>query len=1613
MANEFVHKKLVNEIANAIEKQAPQNQQALIRSFTEQYLNLLSYQDLREQTIMDLAGIVLSHWHFLQGRKKNTAKIRVFNPTYEENGWQSAHTIIEISHDDMSFLVDSIRMEINRHNLGVHFIIHIGGMKVHRDNKSNIIEILPWGSEEQNCTTEAPIHIEIDKTTDEIFLRQLEQNLTRILADVRVTVKDWQAMRDQVKKTIKNLEENPPKLDCAEIKESKYFLHWLKDSNFTFLGCRDYELVGKKEDQALKMIPNSGLGVLRDTSTSLKYRNFSEMTAEALNLMLSPQALIIAKTNTQSSVHRPVYSDYIGVKNFDNDGNFIGERRFIGLFTSAAYSSSVQTIPYIRLKVAKIMGQSKLLKHSYARKALLNILETFPRDDLFQGDVAGLQEIAIGILNINERNRIRLFLRKDIYRRYVSCLIFVPKKCFNNELRKSIQEILEWNLSGKEAQHDTFFGESVLARIHYVIRTNSQDEIEYNTKTIEQAIIKAANSWHDNLNEILLDYYGEEQGNRLFERYANAFPAGYQEHDQPNIAVSDIKYLEQIDSTAPLKLNLYTTDNNLRNQLNFKIYRKQKIAPLSDVIPILENMGLRIIGEHTFEIKPYDKGSIWINDFNMEHARDVIIDLNAIKNKLQQAFSKVWYGEFENDGFNKLILLAELNWREISILRSLSRYLRQINVNYSQNYIEDTFKHHPLVAKMLIKLFNMRFDPKLITAPVEDIANMEKRLNEELDKVSSLDEDRILRLYLMLIKAITRTNYFQLINEQPKPYLSFKFIPKLIPQSPKPRPEYEIFVYAAQFEGIHLRCGKIARGGIRWSDRREDFRTEILGLMKAQQVKNAVIVPAGAKGGFVLKMTDKNISREFLMKSAKSCYQNFIRGLLDITDNYVNNEIVFPENTVRYDAADPYLVVAADKGTATFSDIANEISAEYSFWLGDAFASGGSAGYDHKKMGITAQGAWVSVERHFKNRNININQDDFTVIGIGDMSGDVFGNGMLLSNHIKLVAAFNHRYIFLDPNPDAATSYLERERLFNLPRSNWNDYDKTLLSKGGGVFSRSEKSIKISHPIKKLLNISDDHMIPADFIKAILTAKIDLLWNGGIGTYVKSSKELNNEVGDRTNDLVRVNANQLQAKVVGEGGNLGFTQAGRIEYALNNGAIYTDFIDNSAGVDCSDREVNIKILLNNIMQRGELTLSQRNHMLREMTDEIAKLVLYDNYRQTQAIELANSQATKQVDLYGRFVNLLEEKNIIDRDLESLPSIETLIERKADGKGLTTPEISTLISYSKILLQTRLLESDMPEDPWLVRYLYSAFPQRLAKNFPEQLLSHRLRREIITTQLSNDLINEVGAVFIYRMYHETGATYTDIVRAYTVAKECLNMKELWSAIQLLDHKISAATQLKMMLLISKLIRRFSRWLIRKYRCNLDIATLVESYKHNTQKLVILLPKILIGERKEYFVSLSNKFEQNKVPNKLAMQIAACDAMFPALEIIDAIQNTQVDLKTLAKVYFEIGQQLDLGWLRYEIRKQKNETYWEGLALASIFDDIDNIQGRLVIDVINENDKLISIPKQIEKWCHKHQRLTGRWLKMINNIRSSNVISPVMLFVGLRELTDLAQTCHLEK
>ncbi|MDX2163789.1 MAG: NAD-glutamate dehydrogenase, partial [Gammaproteobacteria bacterium] len=878
----------------------------------------------------------------------------------------------------------------------------------------------------------------------------------------------------------------------------------------------------------------------------------------------------------------------------------------------------------------------------------------------------------------------------------------------------------------------------------------------------------------------------------------------------------------------------------------------------------------------------------------------------------------------------------------------------------------------------------------------------------EIEKVTSLDEDRILRRYLDVIHATLRTNYYQVDDEgNQKSYLSFKLNPHAIPELPQPLPLYEIFVYSPRFESVHLRTSKVSRGGIRWSDRREDFRTEILGLMKAQKVKNAVIVPSGAKGGFVPKSLPTDGNRETLMAEVIACYKNFMRGLLDITDNQVLGKIVQPKNTICYDDVDPYLVVAADKGTASFSDIANSISKEYNFWLGDAFASGGSAGYDHKKIGITARGAWESVKRHFREMGFDTQSTPFTVVGIGDMSGDVFGNGMLQSNYIKLVAAFDHRNIFIDPNPDAQKSFDERARLFQLPRSSWEDYDPKLISKGGGVFKKSAKSISLTPEIKTLLGLNVDQITPNDLIKAILTAQVDLLWNGGIGTYVKAELERNTDVGDRTNDFVRVNGSELRAKVFGEGGNLGCTQLGRVEYALHGGRCNTDFIDNSGGVDCSDHEVNIKILLNDIVAKGDLTEKQRNKLLVDMTNEVAEDVLKDNYQQALAISLALVHSGTHGELYRRYLNDQEKLGLIDRQLEFLPTDKELVERKIQNISLTRPELAVLLSYSKINIKSAILATDLPEDSYLKHAVITAFPTQLQKKFSSQIMNHRLRREIIATQLSSTLVNQMGVVFVYRIQDETGATVGEVVRAYSSAYEIFKVDQLYDLVNSLDHQVPADIQIEMLLHIKRLLRRATRWLLRNRRAQLDVKACIAYFAPGVAKIVDIIPSLMVGVTKEYMENLTRQLVRVGLPTAIASRIAGCRAMYTALNIVDLATQNKFDLVESAKVFFAVGAKLELAWFRDQLNANSLEDYWDSIARASLRDDLDVQQRIITISILQQNTEIKNVDKRMKAWMTHYEPLLTRWFVILANMRGATNLTFIMFYVAVRELYDLTK------
>ena len=1602
----LVKDELLDKVVARIKDQMAEDQAPEVEEFARQYYGWVDADDLEERSPIDAYGAAVSHWGFAGRREPGEWKVRIYNPLFEEHGWQSTHTVIEMVNDDMPFLVDSARMEINHQGYAIHMILH-PVMKVRRDAEGRLTDILPPDSDEEDAISESMIHVEVDRQTEPPVLEDLKRCIEKTLADVRASVEDWLPMREKVGEIVSGLEENPPDLDPDDLAETRAFLEWVEGDNFTFLGYREYDLTTPDGEEVLRTVEGSGLGILRQTESGAVSRSFAELPPEVRRLARTPKLLNLTKANSRATVHRPSYLDYIGIKKFDESGEVTGELRFLGLYTFSAYIASVFDIPLVRRKVRHVLERAGFPEGSHNEKDLVEILETYPRDELFQISKEELFEIAMGILHLQERQRVRLFVRRDTYGRFFSCLVFVPRDRYNTEIRKRMQEILLRAFDGANVEYNVRLSESVLARVHFIIYTRPGENPEYDEGEIERRIVETTRSWADNLYDALVEQCGEEQGTELFRKYRDAFSPGYRAGFLPRTAVSDILRMETLNSDDDLGMSLYHPIEEPEDFLGFKLFRLGEQVSLSGILPLLEDMGVEVVDERPHEIKPWGSPPVWIYDFGLVHEAGGELQTGEVKEIFQNAFARAWRGAVENDGFNRLVLRARLTWREISVLRAYCKYLRQTGSTFSQDYMEDALVTNPHIAKLIVDLFKARLDPSRQNR--DETEKLTGEIEEALEAVVSLDEDRILRSFLDITLATLRTNYYQSTPEgDAKPHLSFKLDPQSIPGLPLPRPRFEIFVYSPRTEGVHLRGGEVARGGIRWSDRREDFRTEILGLMKAQTVKNAVIVPVGAKGGFVVKRPPSGGGREAMQDEVVACYKTLIRGMLDITDNIVGDEIVPPPDVVRYDDDDPYLVVAADKGTATFSDIANGLSAEYGFWLGDAFASGGSVGYDHKEMGITARGAWESVSRHFRELGHDTQSEDFTVVGIGDMSGDVFGNGMLLSRHIKLVGAFNHMHIFLDPDPDPESSFEERRRLFGLPRSSWTDYDEDLISEGGGIFARTAKSIPLSEQVREMLDVEEESLTPTELVSAMLKARVDLLWNGGIGTYVKAGTESNAEVGDRTNDALRVDGDELRCRVVGEGGNLGFTQMGRIEYALSGGRIYMDAVDNSAGVDCSDHEVNIKILLDAIVEAGDMTEKQRNELLASMTDEVGDLVLRDNYQQTQAISQALALAHPMVDVHARYMHSLEHAGRLDRNLEFLPGDEELGERRSENRGLTAPELAILLSYGKITAYQDILRSDAPEDPYLARELERYFPTPLRDRFREQIHEHRLHRQITATHVTNSLVNRNGPSFVFRLGEETGAEAPDIARAYTAAREIFSLRNLWDGIEALDNKVEARMQSRIMLDARKLVERATRWLLRYRRMPLDIQATIDHFSGGAVELSERIPAILLDGDREAVANAVQRLIDAGVPRDLAERAASLGPMFSALDITDVANHTGESLDTTAAVYFTLGDRLKLHWLRRHIEALPRDNRWRTLARSALRDDIFNQQASLTAEVLRNTPDDQPVQERIEAWVEANQGPAHRTLQVLADINSSGTFDLSTLSVALREIRNLITT-----
>ena len=1517
-------------------------------------------------------------------------------------------TVLDIVTDDMPFLVDSVSGELNRRELAMHMVLH-PQVTARRGSEGELLALAERGDE--GTVNESFMHFEIDAVRDPRRLIELETSITKVLTDVRLAVEDWQPIRQAVRRAASDLRFAPHELPVEEVTETRTFLEWI-DEHFTMLGFLEYDLVEENGVASLRPVSNSGLGLRRSPTLEARAMAQQQLPPDVARFFDNPHELLkIWKSTHRATVHRPVHMDIVSIKRFQ-DGKVVGEARLLGLFTSMAYSVTASRIPWIRRKVERVLQRAHLLPASHDAKALRHIVEHYPRDELFQISEDELYGFALRILDLQLRPRLAAMVRRDEAERFISCMLFVPRDRHSTRLRLRMQRLLEGIFRGEVTAFYTKIGDTPLAQLHFIIRVKPGKIPDFDVAKVEERLADAIRSWTDSLQRVLIERRGREEGLALWRRYLEAFPISYQERISPESGTDDLQVIEDMEAKAkPLAMRLYHRDSAAASRFRFRTFERGAPAPLSSLLPKLENMGLHVHSETPFEILPLGAAQpSWVRSFDVEI--DGEVDLEDVQDRFEEAFIRVWSGEMEDDGFNRLVALAGLHWRQVIVLRAYCKYLLQAGIAFSQPYMEDTLAKNPSIVRILVDLFATRFDPDRDPSPNADreiaaLAALDG-LQEALEKVASRDEDRILRRFLNLVQATLRTNFYQAAQDGgAKRHLSLKFDGAQVHGLPSPRPAYEIFVYSPDIEAVHLRGGKVARGGIRWSDRREDFRTEVLGLVKAQMVKNAVIVPVGAKGGFVVKGGPSRSDREAFLAHGLECYKTMIRGLLDVTDNLRGDDLVPPPQVVRRDADDPYLVVAADKGTATFSDTANTVAAEYDFWLGDAFASGGSQGYDHKAMGITARGAWESVKRHFREIHgaelgKNTQEEDFTVVGVGDMSGDVFGNGMLLSDHIRLVAAFNHMHIFVDPSPDAAASFAERQRLFSLSRSSWTDYDRTVLSTGGDIYERSAKTLKLSPEVQELFGLEAAVVTPVALIQAILRAPVELLWLGGIGTYVKASSESHGQAGDRANDEVRIDATELRAKVVGEGANLGLTQAGRIEYALAGGRLNTDFIDNSGGVDCSDHEVNIKIALADAVGTGELDEESRNKLLEQMSNEVAELVLADNYHQSQSITLTEAQSWRLLDEHARLMADLERAGALNRRLEGLPSETVLAERREAKRGLTRPEIAVLLAASKIYVYNELLASSLPDDPNLVEDLARYFPQPMQARFRVQIERHRLRREIIATHVTSSIVNRVGPTFVPRLVNATGRFVSSIARAYTAARDVFELRSLWEAIEDLDNIVPAALQTEMLRHSVGMVERATRWFLR--HGGDDIAGCAECNAAHIVVVAAQLEDMLPASARAVVDRRYEGFLEAGVPMEVAARVSALDRLHAACDVARCTVETGAPVEDVGLIYFATGERFGIDELTREASTVAGDSPWQQAAVSELVEDLGRHQAeltRLIVSSTEEPDGAIA------RWCGKRRDAVEHLDQLLADFASVGQIDLAMLTVAERELRRLTE------
>ncbi|MFS8099475.1 NAD-glutamate dehydrogenase [Lentzea alba] len=1586
-------------------------------------------EEVNDDDPVDLVGAVRSNYQLAESRVPGRAAVRILNPTRSQDGWQCPVTVVQVVTDDMPYLVDSVASELTRGGVQVQRVVH-PIVVVRRDPVTGErTEVLPTADPADppaDALAESWMNIEVDLITDADRARELETRLLTVLTDVREVVEDT----DRMVATALQLAEELAKDSSEATTDGAKLLQWLADGHFTFMGYRQYELVKEEGEPALRAVLASGLGVLRQDSLAAR-----SLTAGPDNgaQALSPELLVLTQASAQSSVHRSVYPYYVGVKTFDAEGNVTGEHRFLGIFGTTALHENVLDIPVIGRRVRDVIHRAGFPLQSYSGQRMLEVIQNYPRTELFSVDGDTLYQTVTGVIALAERRRLRLFLRRDPFGRFFSCLVYLPRDRYTTTSRLAMQEVLLAELGGLNLEYSARIGESALARVHFMVHTDPARTLDPDTVAIQHKLAEAVRSWDDRMVEAVGgDDLGAESATEQGQRFASVFPEAYKEDFAAATGLEDYRRIEKL-AEGDLDMVFYVPEDAEPGERRFKLFVTGDGITLSDVLPMLQRMGVIVVDERPYEIAREDGVQCWIYDFGLRIDQKALeqlseSDLENVRERFQNAFAAVWRGEAEVDRFNSLVLQAGLTWQQAAMLRAYAKYLRQAGTPYSQDYIEDAVLSHTSVAIALVALFEARFNPALDdTTRAAHTETMVIETGKLIDDVTSLDADRILRSLLTLINATLRTNYFFRDAEgNARPYLSVKLDPQAIPDLPAPRPKFEIFVYSPRVEGVHLRFGSVARGGLRWSDRREDFRTEILGLVKAQAVKNAVIVPVGAKGGFVVKKPiaptgDPGIDRENFMSEGIACYKMFISGLLDLTDNLINNEVVPAPQVVRYDADDTYLVVAADKGTATFSDIANGVSQSYGFWLGDAFASGGSIGYDHKAMGITAKGAWESVKRSFRELGVDTQTEEFTVVGIGDMSGDVFGNGMMLSEHIRLVAAFDHRHIFIDPNPVADTSFAERVRLFNVPRSSWDDYDRSLISEGGGIFPLTAKSIPLSEQARVALGLPEgvEKLSPPELKKAILLAPVDLLWNGGIGTYVKASTESHADVGDKANDSIRVNGADLRVKVVGEGGNLGLTQRGRIEFARTGGKVNTDALDNSAGVDCSDHEVNIKILLDHLVREGSVEQQQRNEVLAEMTDEVGELVLADNYSQNNVLGVSRAHAGPMLSVHARLTADLEQRGALNRELEALPSAAEFKALEKNGEGLTSPELATLLAFTKLTLKEELLSSDIPTIDTFTRKLPDYFPSLLRERFGAEIPNHPLAKQIITTVVVNEVVDGGGVSYAFRLAEEMSASATDAVRAYAVVTQVFDLPSIWREIEALDNVVPTEVQDSMVLETRRLLDRASRWLLSNRPQPLAVGSTINRFRGVVEELSPFAFELLQGKEYDVVAGKADRFVEQGVPAELARKVAALLYMYGLLDVTEIAELAEREFgptggagperthRETAELYFALSDHLDIDHMLDSVTNLERGNRWHALARLALRDDFYSSLRAITIDVLRASDEGDTASEKISKWEQANASRLARSRGALDEINRVHQLDLATLSVAARQVRSMVR------